>query len=630
VYKNLVQIPLEIEKKYPNRVSHRYRAGKTFVDKTYSEYIHDIELLTLGFLSIGIKEMEHVSFFVNNRYEWSVTDFALQSLRAISVPRGSDTSPKEASFIYDHSDSKYVIFETIEQLLDSKDLVSKSDKTFVVESGELPVEFKEKVVFYKELFDLGASRLKEDGTLFKELLSKIELNDVVSIIYTSGTTGNPKGVILTQNQFIENVYMTAPRMEIDERVGEVTVTVLPAWHAFERTFEYSGMSCGLSFVYSSLKYFSSDIVREKPHILASVPRIWDSIYTKMNVFMKSQPKFRRKIFYTLVNLNYNYKKSFSYFRKSYLRFEKENFFKRTFICCLSLFRIVFLFPIHLIAEKLFTSVREKIGGRLRCAISGGGSLPVAIDRFLASVGINVLNAYGMTECSPGIASRTIKRNTLGSVGSPFINTQIKILDDNMEHVKKGEKGTLYIKGPQVMSGYYKNEEATKEILSKDGWLCTGDLARETLYGDIVLVGRSKDTIVLLGGENIDPLTIEDKIQESEMVDHVMLLGQDKKGLTAFIALNDDALANFANDVKVKISDIFSFLHNDKEPTEEYKILEKKIKDELDKKITKESGFKPFEKITNVILVKNTFKIGQELTQTLKIKRKQIEKTYHSL
>ncbi|MGL1893776.1 MAG: AMP-binding protein [Spirochaetaceae bacterium] len=630
MYKSLIDIPREIQKKYPERVSHRYRSGNVFEDKTYTQFVNDIELLTLGLYEFGIKDQDHVSFFVNNRYEWALTDFALQSLSAISVPRGSDTTAVEAEFIFNHSDSKYIIFETLKQVDENPEIAKKSEKIFVVDRSDfVSNEFENKITFYDSLFEAGKKILSENSTLYSDLIDKVKLENIVSIIYTSGTTGNPKGVVLTQNNFIENVYQTAERLDIDEKVGEVTVTILPSWHVFERTFEYNGLSRGISFVYSSLRNFSEDIVRKKPHLLASVPRLWDSIYTKMNTFMKTQPKLRRGIFYNLVKVNSAYKDMISYIHKSYILYDKEFALKRFFKIILKMFGICFLFPLHLFAEQLFKGVRAKVGGRLRCAVSGGGSLPLAIDRFYTSVGITVLNAYGMTECSPGICSRIVKRNTLGSVGVPFSKTEIKILDDDNNIVKRGDKGTLYLRGPQVMTGYYKNPEATSEILSDDGWLCSGDLAKETVFGDFVLVGRSKDTIVLLGGENIDPLSIEDKIQESEMVDHVMLLGQDKKGLTAFIALNEDALMAFAKDVKIKITDIFSG-NQEKESSDEYKILEKKIKDELDKKITKETGFKPFERITQVILVKNTFKIGRELTQTLKIKRKQIEKTYHSI
>ncbi|MBN2617147.1 MAG: AMP-binding protein [Spirochaetales bacterium] len=632
MFASLVDIPMSVQRKYPDRVSHRFRSGKSFIDKSYTDFVNDIEIVALGFDFFGIKKESHVSFFVNNRYEWSVIDYSLQTLSAVSVPRGSDTTSIEAEFIYKHSESEYLIIENIQQLSENSNIVNSARKVFIIDEKPIPKDFehlKDKIFFFKDLLIKGAIIKEFNPNRFTDLLKQIMPETVVSIIYTSGTTGNPKGVVLTQRNFIENVKMTAPRMAIDEEIGEVTVTVLPAWHAFERTFEYSGMSRGLSFVYSSLRFFSEDILREKPHILASVPRLWDSIYLKLNTFMKSQSKFKRKLFFNMVNINYSYKKSLSYLKNCYICYDKQLFIKKVLINIISIFRIILLFPLHIFAEKIFKGVRDKVGGRLRCAISGGGSLPVSIDKFYQSVGINILNAYGMTECSPGIASRSVQKNTLGSVGSPFIDTLIKITNEENIPVKQGEKGLLYVKGPQVMSGYYKNKTATDEVLSSDGWLCTGDLARETIFGDIVLVGRSKDTIVLLGGENVDPLVIEDKIQESEFVDHVMLLGQDKKGLTAFIALNEEALSNFANEVKIKITDIFSF-GNSKNKTEEYKILEKKVKEEIDSKITKESGFKPFEKITQVILVKNTFKIGHELTQTLKIKRKQIEETYHSI
>lgn len=630
MYSSLIEIPISISRKYPNRVSHRFRYENGLKDITYSEFVNDIMAMAIGFNSFGINPKDHVAFFVNNRYEWSLTDFALQSISAVSVPRGSDTTPKEAEFIFKHSDSTILIIENINQLNDIKSIVNMADIVFIIDEGEIPESVKSKVIFYRTVLKHGRSLIENDRSLYQNMLEQVKKDDIVSIIYTSGTTGNPKGVILTQEEFISNVIMTAPRMNIDESMGEVTVTVLPAWHVFERTFEYSGLSCGLSFVYSSIRTFSQDILREQPHILASVPRLWDSIYGKMKSYMKSQPKKRRDLFNFLVKYNFRYKKQISYIKNSVVSYKKDNLFVTICKKVLAVINILSLFSLHIFAERVFKGVREKVGGRLRCAISGGGSLPVAVDQFFASVGIHILNAYGMTECSPGIMSRTIKRNTLGSIGTPFPGTSAKIVNENGVIVNRGEKGVLLVKGPQVMSGYYKNSKATKEILDGDGWLNTGDLAKQTIYGEYVLVGRSKDTIVLLGGENVDPLPIEDKIQESDMIDHVMLLGQDKKGLTAFIALNDESLAEFASSVKVKISQIFKPKDSENGPSDEYRALERKIKDELDEKISRESGFKHFERITKVILVKNTFKIGKELTQTLKIKRKQIMEKYHSL
>lgn len=630
MYRNLIDIPVSISNKYPDRVSHRFKVDGGFRDVTYSEFVTDIKHLSLGFYKLGIKSRDHVTFLVNNRYEWTLIDFALQSISAVSVPRGSDTTPKEAEFIYDHSDSKHLIIENTEQFNSDRSICLKAEIIILIDDGDIPAEFAKKTFLLKDLIIQGELLDGEENNLYNSLLDKIEDSNIVSIIYTSGTTGNPKGVMLTQKNFVENVHQTAYRMEIDESVGEVTVSILPAWHAFERTFEYAGLSYGISVVYSSIKTFGQDILREKPHIIASVPRLWDSIYFKMKVYLKSLPRFKRGLFNFFVKLNLLYKKRKHYLNKSYVRFTKEKFYKGIYRTFFSILTLIVIFPLHLLAEAMFKGVRAKVGGRLRCAISGGGSLPVAIDQFFQAVGIQILNAYGMTECSPGIASRTIKKNSMGTIGIPFDKTYMKIVGSDGFQVKKGLKGVLYVQGPQVMQGYYKNPEATKEVLSDDGWLCTGDLARETDFGEYVLVGRSKDTIVLLGGENVDPLPIEDKIQESDMIDHAMLLGQDKKGLTAFIALNQENLSKFADDLKVKISVIFKPDSDTNKPSKEYLELEKKVKSELDKKISTQEGFKPFEKITKVILVKNTFKIGRELTQTLKIKRKQIEKKYKKL
>ena len=235
MYNSLIDIPLEVSKKYPDRVSHRFLINKAKVDKTYSEFVSDFQALTLGFNHIGVNEGDHLSLFVNNRYEWSVTDFSLQSLGAVSVPRGSDTSPKEAKFIYEHSDSTYLILEYGRQLNDLEDIVKLTKKVFIINDFDIPQKYKSKVILYKELFKIGKG-LCQNSNLYPSLLSRVDFKSIVSIIYTSGTTGNPKGVVLNQGQFVENVLMTAPRMEINESIGEVSVVILPSWHVFERTF----------------------------------------------------------------------------------------------------------------------------------------------------------------------------------------------------------------------------------------------------------------------------------------------------------------------------------------------------------------------------------------------------------
>ena len=217
-------------------------------------------------------------------------------------------------------------------------------------------------------------------------------------------------------------------------------------------------------------------------------------------------------------------------------------------------------------------------------------------------------------------------NTLGAIGVPIGETEIKILNDTHFPVTPGEKGIIFVRGGQVMLGYYKNPEATKEILSPDGWLNTGDVGTFSTNGDIIMTGRAKSTIVLLGGENAEPEPIEEKLKESNLIDHAVVVGQDKKGLTAIIAGNEDKLKHLAKKLKISFEDLMS----KGEDIIKHNAILKEYKKEIRKHINKENGFKPSEHIISFVLLKKRFTIGDELTQTLKVKRRHVENKYKHL
>ena len=267
-----------------------------------------------------------------------------------------------------------------------------------------------------------------------------------------------------------------------------------------------------------------------------------------------------------------------------------------------------------------------MGKNLRASFSGAGSLPRYVDNFFSSIGIVLVNAYGMTEASPGLISRSIERNTIGTTGVPFAETEVRILNKEKKETSIGEKGVLYVKGPQVMQGYYKNIKKTEEILSKDGWLNTGDFAVKTENGDLIIVGRAKDTIVLLGGENVDPEPIEEKIKDIVYIDNAVVLGQDKKTLEALITLNSEHIRNLANELKIKVEDIVK----DGEEIITHSVVIKFLKEKINSLILPKHGFKHYEKITKLTVLNKKFERGEELTQTLKIKRKFIEEKYKDL
>lgn len=633
-FKNLVEIPFNTAVDFPGRVSHKIRIGNSFIEKTYKELAADIRAFGAALDKLGIKAKDHVSFFVCNRYEWIVTDFALMLVSAVSVPRGSDTAPQEQQFLYHHSDSENLILENVDQLKEITGIFTAEDwekcrNIIIIDEGktdDLDKSIASKIFFYDELLSKGRQIVESGKDNTDRLLARIELDQTITIVYTSGTTGNPKGVMLTHGNFLQQVFANTERLQVNRNEQETTVVMLPSWHVFEMAFEYVGIYLGLMFVYSSPMRFASDLMTFKPHLIISVPRIWESIYQKIIKAIGQMSGLKKFLIFTLIKHNQRYTYSSLYLQGAYLSYKNHSSFSKSFSKVKHYFRKAANYLPHKAAEKLFAGFQAKVGGRLRVAVCGAGSLPLYLDELFNTIGIPIVNAYGMTETSPGLLSREIHRNTYGSTGIPFANTEIKLIKEDGTVPQIGEKGILYARGPQVMKGYYKNPQATEAVLDRDGWMNTGDIAVQSENREYVIVGRFKDTIVLSGGENVEPENIESKMQESSYIDHAIVLGQDRKQLTALVAVNEDELMNLAVKLKLHVGE---YLVSDEESIENPHIL-KHLKHEIDHLISKEQGFKPFEKISRILLVRNSFTIGKELTQSLKIKRKYVEKKYINL
>jgi len=630
----LLAVPFETARRYPERISHKWKTKEKTGTHTYGEFAHTIRILAAGLKNAGVTRSDHVGFFVNNRFEWICTDFALMALGAISVPRGSDSLPKEVEFIFHHSDSRHLIVETVQQLVALDEVFTETDwercaAIFIVEDGDkasVPAQLAEKVRFYGELLADGEAAYASEPDLLEKLDKNIKLDDLLTIVYTSGTTGNPKGVMLSHRNFIQNLVANTPRLEIDIEKAETTVLMLPSWHVYERAFEYCGIASGLTFVYSSAGRFSADLLSEKPQVLISVPRVWESVYQKLIKAFSEMHRGKRNLVLAFIKGNQIWLTSSLYLKGCYIALHDRSALEKILAALWHSLRFVIYWPIHKLAGVLFKPFREKVGGRMRLATCGAGSLPKYLDELFNAIGITLINAYGMTECAPGILSRQTGRNTFGSTGLPFDNTEVEIRTEEGKLASTGEKGILYVRGPQVMSGYYKNPAATMAVLSPDGWLNTGDLTVRSENREYIIVGRAKDTIVLMGGENIEPEPIEDKLKESAYIDHAVVVGQDQKQLSAIVAVNEDELMKLAAELKLSRNEIFTegsaSIENDK--------IYNFLLQEVNSRITKEGGFKPFERITKIFPVLNDFSVGKELTQTLKVKRKFVEDRFKHL
>ena len=638
VFNSLCEIPKVNSEKYADKMSHKFRVGNKKVIKTYKEYYNDIQAIAAGLNGFGTDTGSTVSLFCDNRYEWTVLDYALQGLNIISVPRGTDSSAVELIFIYKHSDSNFLIVENwklLEKILEhlTKDIYDNMEKIFIIDREEHATytnnkfpDLMDRIAYYDDILELGKKVLKKNANFYENKLAKIGPKNVVSIVYTSGTTGNPKGVILTQKNFLHNVRVITPLAKVKNPGIETALSVLPIWHVYERTFENCCYAAGVATIYSDIKNFGKDLQEESPTLVASVPRIWQSIYEKIINSVKKKPPFARYLFFMFLKTNLYWKLSLNYMKGLYISFKKRNIFLKSIVFIYHFLRFMLLLPLHLLALSIFTPIKNKLGKNLRASFSGAGALPRYVDNFFNSIGIVLINAYGMTEASPGIMSRALDRNTIGVTGRPFDETELRVLNKDGVEAKIGEKGVLYARGEQVMTGYYKNIEKTEEVLDKNGWLNTGDYAVKTENGDLIIVGRAKDTIVLLGGENVEPEAIEEAINDCIYIDHAVVLGQDKKALEALITLNTDNINKLANELKLKVEDIIK----EGEEVITNSAVIKFLKNKINEVITPKRGFKRYEKITKITVLNKKFKKGEELTHTLKIKRSYIEKKYREL
>jgi len=598
-----------------------YRVGEDEFRVTYEKFFEDVLILAKAFKDSKVRKGDKVFLLSDNRYSWIVTDLALQALGAVSVPRGTDTPPSEIEFIVKHSDSEFLVIET-ESLYKELQEVIKSLKfkaVFIVAGAEKHSWF-DKAASYGQLLE-DRSIEPRDIEWFKGLAETITPDDLLTIIYTSGTTGTPKGVMLTHSNIMHNVRTLPPLIRLGE--DDVWVSILPTWHIFERTAEYIHVAKGSCLVYSSIRTFAADLESYKPTLVATVPRIWESLYSKITTGLKKKDPKKARIFNLLVRVSAAYRRNVRVLRDQLPVFENKPFLFRFADKVRALASNIFLFLPNQLAKKKLVLVQEKFGGRLKGAISGGGSLPPYLDEWIDAIGIRIINAYGMSECSPGIAGRGFNCDVFGTIGPPVGETELRIVNDQGEPVPNGIEGEIQIRGAQVFKGYYKNDEANATAFTPDGFLRSGDLGRLTLTGELVITGRAKEIIVLASGENIDPTNIEATLSMFPFVQDAVLVGQDKKGLGALIVPDLEKLREFVQEKYNQVLEETEGALRDKQ-------LLDRLRGEMNKLLNAKKGFKPYEKLQNIHFLDKEFTLGEELTNSFKKKRHVIEKKYKDI
>ncbi len=622
----LNEMIMESAEKFSELPALKIREGDVFKPISYRKLFEIIQKLGTGLIDIGEKREDHIGLISDNRFEWIMCDLAILGTGACDVPRGSDTTPREIEYILRHAEVKTAFVEDKKQLEKiyaiAENLPNLRNLILISDEKEVdPQNYSLMNIYTMDGLIKRGEKLLSGGDLrFISTSTRVKPDDLATIIYTSGTTGEPKGVMLTHGNIMHNVRNAPKSVPITK--GDRFLSILPAWHSFERTCEYVLLYVGASNAYSkpTAQVLLKDLETEKPNYIVSVPRIWEALYNAIHYKISKDSAIKRGIFHFFVKMGIRYHKSRMRLKGLLPYYRPKKMFERTGEVLISAIKAFLLKPIIAMGDRLvYNKIREKTGGCLLAGISGGGALQSHVDDFFAGVRLRVLEGYGLTETSPIIAVRTFERPVPYTVGPLLQEVQIKIVDKNGRELAPGQKGIIMVKGPFVMKGYYKNREATKQVITPDGWLNTGDLGRITYEGELQITGRAKDTIVLLGGENIEPLPIEQKLTESNFIHQVMVVGQDKKTLGALIVPEFEKLEEYALETGIEYKSRKALL--------EHPTVKNLYRTEIKSLLSPKNGFRVVEYIPTFRLLSKEFEIGKELTQTLKIRRNVIAEAY---
>ncbi|MDZ7794627.1 MAG: long-chain fatty acid--CoA ligase [Spirochaetia bacterium] len=599
----------------------------TFVSRSFEELYREVSSFAAGLQKIKVKRGDHVGLISENRAEWFVSDLALLSLGAADVPRGNDSMAQELAYILGFSECSLVIVENEEQL---KKVYSVKDqipslKHFLVldpnfDSSNSINTGRIKVSTYAEVRDAGQSALAKHPELIEKEIEQGQADDTCTIIFTSGTTGEPKGVVLSHRNFLHQVSCIPSVLDVTP--GDIWICVLPVWHSFERIVQYLALGSASTLAYSKPigQIMLADMAVIKPQWMASVPRIWEAVRAGIYRKIKQEGGIKLLMFNFFVAVGGSHKRMAD---KIFGRAPQFKTRSRVLELSLNFLPYMLLSPLKLLGNALvFKKIKTKLGGRFIAGVSGGGALPPSVDSFFGSAGILLLEGYGLTETAPVLAVRSQFNPVPGTVGPMLADTECRITGEDGELLPAGHMGLISVRGPQVMSGYYKKPELTARVLSEEGWLNTGDLGKLTLRGELKITGRAKDTIVLLGGENIEPLPIEQKITESEYIDTAVVVGQDQKYLGALIVPNTDAVERFADENHIPYNQPADLLDSDD--------VRELMDGEINSLVNGRTGFRVFERVYRFVILKTPFQIGEELSAKQEIKRHVIADKYSAI
>ena len=586
-YRSVPQMLQKSAHDYAERPAISYKKGGGFLTLNYQQFYIRVLMAARGLRKAGMQPGDKVAIFSENRAGWAIADLGIQSALGISVPIYATNTGAQVAYVINHSESKIVFVSDrlqYEKLLAVRDQIPQVELVISFERflGErnLPVN-----TLY-QLSEISYPITDNEKQEIESAIASISPEDLITVIYTSGTTGQPKGVMLTHyNMLIDAWYGL-------QRAGEIGMSgtflsFLPLSHVLERSAGYHAvlMSGGHVAFAESVDKVVENILEIKPTAMVSVPRLFEKIYSRIYENVHLMTPAKRSMFHKAVEVGRQY------VYQKYVHQQPTGFLG---------------FKYRLYDKLIFRTIRNRFGGNLKFFISGGAPLDKTINEFMWIIGIPVFEGYGLTETSPAVTLNSLNAIRFGSVGKALKETEFKLADD----------GELLVKGPQLMRGYYKDEQATRDALA-DGWFKTGDIGRIDAEGYVYIIDRKKEMIITAGGKNIAPQPLENQLKLDKYISQAYIHGDRKPYLVALLTPNLERLIEFSREKHINYLGVDDLVANQ----QVQQLYAERIA-QFNKQLPSYETIKKF-----VLLPREFSTEGGELTPTMKLKRKVIFDLY---
>lgn len=584
----LAELFLLSAEKFDRSDALNYRLDGVWRPISSNEVVERAENIALGLYSIGLRKGDRAAILAANSPEWTLSDAGCQFAGVVDVPIYTTLAPDAVAYIINDSGTRVFFlqnketYDRIEQILPN----CKSIETLVF--YDIEGVTAENAISLAELEAKGMQLDSDRPELISELVNASMPGDIATLIYTSGTTGEPKGVMLSHANLISNVIDAAEKYEFEGR--DVSLSVLPLSHVFERTGMYVYIMYGMAVHYAeSIEKVPDNLQEVKPTIFIGVPRIFEKVYERARMKAARSSQVRERIFDWAIEV-----------AKEYARLTEKG----------EPIPVALTAKHNLADTFIYSKLRQFFGGNLRFCITGGAALSDEIYLIFTGAGIHIMQGYGLTETSPVISSNNPTNIRVGTVGKPIRNVEVRIAAD----------GEIETRGPGVMLGYYHKEEATREAFTEDGWFRTGDIGDLDADGYLTITDRKKELFKTSGGKYIAPSHIEQMIKSSRFVNQVVLVGNERKFPAALIVPNFEMLESYAELKGLEIKTPAEFCSHER------------IKNLFERQIAQHTkGLAQYETVKKFVLIENELTVESgELTPTLKVKRRVVDQNYKAL